>query len=165
MKFTVSRVVRIAVERAVASDLPKLVEGLTRLAIFRKSDPCVQVTHEETGEHIIIGAGELHLEICLKDLEEAFGNIPIKKSDRVVSFRETVTELSGIVCLSKSGNKLNRLNCQALPLDERLVGAIESNRTISDHEWMDGKIRGKELQTGFGWEQHDSRCVWSFVPD
>ena len=40
--------------------------GLKRLA---KSDPMVQCTIEETGEHIIAGAGELHLEICLKDLQ------------------------------------------------------------------------------------------------
>ena len=54
MKFSVSPVVRVAVEPKVASDLPKLVEGLKRLA---KSDPMVQCTIEETGEHII--AGEL----------------------------------------------------------------------------------------------------------
>lgn len=40
--------------------------GLKRLA---KSDPMVQCSIEETGEHIIAGAGELHLEICLKDLQ------------------------------------------------------------------------------------------------
>lgn len=49
-----------------ASDLPKLVEGLKRLS---KSDPMVVCSIEETGEHIVAGAGELHLEICLKDLQ------------------------------------------------------------------------------------------------
>lgn len=49
-----------------AQDLPKLVEGLKRLS---KSDPMVQISIEETGEHIVAGAGELHLEICLKDLQ------------------------------------------------------------------------------------------------
>ena len=49
-----------------ASDLPKLVEGLKRLS---KSDPMVMCSIEETGEHIVAGAGELHLEICLKDLQ------------------------------------------------------------------------------------------------
>merc|ERR1712202_65567 len=44
-----------------------LVEGLKRLA---KSDPMVLTLTEESGEHIVAGAGELHLEICLKDLEE-----------------------------------------------------------------------------------------------
>jgi hypothetical protein len=69
MKFSVSPVVRVAVEPKVASDLPKLVEGLKRLA---RSDPMVQCIIEETGEHIIAGAGELHLEICLKDLQDDF---------------------------------------------------------------------------------------------
>jgi Elongation Factor G, domain III len=49
-----------------AQDLPKLVEGLKRLS---KSDPIFQISIEETGEHIVAGAGELHLEICLKDLQ------------------------------------------------------------------------------------------------
>uniref|UniRef100_A0A8C8ATT8 Translation elongation factor EFG/EF2 domain-containing protein n=1 Tax=Otus sunia TaxID=257818 RepID=A0A8C8ATT8_9STRI len=75
MKFSVSPVVRVAVEAKNPADLPKLVEGVKRLA---KSDPMVQCIIEESGEHIIAGAGELHLEICLKDLEEDHACIPIK---------------------------------------------------------------------------------------
>lgn len=75
MKFSVSPVVRVAVEAKNPSELPKLVEGLKRLA---KSDPMVQCTTEESGEHIVAGAGELHLEICLKDLEEEHACIPLK---------------------------------------------------------------------------------------
>lgn len=75
MKFSVSPVVRIAVEAKNPSELPKLVEGLQRLS---KSDPMVQCTIEESGEHIVAGAGELHLEICLKDLEEEHAGIPLK---------------------------------------------------------------------------------------
>ena len=75
MKFSVSPVVRVAVEAKNPSDLPKLVEGLKRLA---KSDPMVQCSNEESGEHIVAGAGELHLEICLKDLEEDHACIPLK---------------------------------------------------------------------------------------
>ena len=54
MKFSVSPVVRVAVEAKNPSDLPKLVEGLKRLA---KSDPMVQCVIEESGEHIVAGAG------------------------------------------------------------------------------------------------------------
>merc|ERR1712242_636819 len=97
MKFSVSPVVRVAVEPKNPQDLPKLVEGLKRLA---KSDPMVQCMIEESGEHIIAGAGELHLGICLKDLEEDHAQIPLKKSDPVVSYRETVTEESSQMCLS-----------------------------------------------------------------
>eukprot|EP01038_Epipyxis_sp_PR26KG_P009049 gene9049-12203_t len=65
MKFAVSPVVRVAVTVKNAADLPKLVEGLKKLS---KSDPMVRCETTEAGEHIIAGCGELHLEICLKDL-------------------------------------------------------------------------------------------------
>jgi len=159
MKFSVAPVVRIAVEPKIASDLPKLVEGLNRLA---KSDPCVQVSHEETGEHIIAGAGEFHLETCLKDLEEDFASVSIIRSPSVVSFRETVTATSRVVCLSKFTNKLDRLKFQAAPLEDTVVAAIEANEIILP---MDQKTRAKEFQNWFGWEQTDSRRVWSFGPD
>ena len=107
MKFSVSPVVRVAVECKNSQDLPKLVEGLKRLS---KSDPMVQCQIEETGEHIVAGAGELHLEICLKDLQEDFmGGAEIRISDPVVSFRETVNGTSDHICMSKSPNKHNRL--------------------------------------------------------
>ncbi|MCO5554347.1 hypothetical protein L7F22_007876 [Adiantum nelumboides] len=122
MKFSVSPVVQVAVEVKNANDLPKLVEGLKRLS---KSDPCVQAWINETGEHIVAGAGELHLEICLKDLEEDHAQIPLKISDPVVGYRETVNAESSMTALSKSQNKHNRLYVTALPLEEELSKAIE----------------------------------------
>lgn len=65
MKYSVSPVVRVAVAPKHAADLPKLVDGLKKLA---KSDPLVVCTIEETGENIVAGCGELHVEICLNDL-------------------------------------------------------------------------------------------------
>ena len=76
MRFSVSPVVQVAVEVKNAADLPKLVEGLKRLS---KSDPCVQAWIAETGEHIVAGAGELHLEICLKVTSLDFANFPSSK--------------------------------------------------------------------------------------
>jgi elongation factor 2 len=127
MKFSVSPVVRVAVECKDPSQLPKLVEGLKRLA---KSDPMVQCIIEESGEHIIAGAGELHLEICLKDLEEDHAGIPIKKSDPVVSYRETVSEESNHTVMSKSPNKHNRLHFRAAPIDLDLADLIEKVRSL-----------------------------------
>lgn len=74
MKFSVSPVVRVAVEVKNPADLPKLVEGMKRLA---KSDPLVQC-RLEGGQHIVCGAGELHMEICLKDLENEHAGVPLK---------------------------------------------------------------------------------------
>ncbi|XP_014614829.1 PREDICTED: elongation factor 2-like, partial [Polistes canadensis] len=89
MKFSVSPVVRLAVEPKNPADLPKLVKAVRRLA---KSDPIVPCIIEESREHIIAGASELHLEICFKDLEEDHACIPNKKSDPVVLYRESIAE-------------------------------------------------------------------------
>jgi len=102
--------------------------GLKRLA---KSDPMVQCIIEESGEHIIAGAGELHLEICLKDLEEDHACIPIKKSDPVVSYRETISEQSNQMCLSKSPNKHNRLFMMACPMPDGLAEDIDKVSSIA----------------------------------
>jgi len=159
MKFSVSPVVRVAVEPRNAADLPKLVEGLKRLA---KSDPMVQCMIEESGEHIIAGAGELHLEICLKDLEEDHAQIPLKKSDPVVSYRETVSEESSMMCLSKSPNKHNRLFMKAVPMPDGLPEDIDSGEVSNKQDF---KIRGRYLADKYEYDITEARKIWCFGPD
>merc|ERR1739836_253433 len=159
MKFSVSPVVRVAVEPKNAADLPKLVEGLKSLA---KSDPMVQCMIEESGEHIIAGAGELHLEICLKDLEEDHAQIPLKKSDPVVSYRETVTEESSQMCLSKSPNKHNRLFMKAVPMPDGLPEDIDKGEVSNKQDF---KIRGRYLADKYEYDITEARKIWCFGPD
>ncbi|KAH9065612.1 P-loop containing nucleoside triphosphate hydrolase protein [Lactarius vividus] len=159
MKFSVSPVVQVAVEVKNAADLPKLVEGLKRLS---KSDPCVQAWIAETGEHIVAGAGELHLEICLKDLQDDHAGVPLKISDPVVGYRETVKAESSIVALSKSQNKHNRLYAKALPLDEELTIAIENGKVSARDDF---KLRARVLADEFSWDVTDARKIWCFGPD
>ena len=159
MKFSVSPVVRVAVEAKNPADLPKLVEGLKRLA---KSDPMVQCIIEESGEHIIAGAGELHLEICLKDLEEDHACIPIKKSDPVVSYRETVSEESNVLCLSKSPNKHNRLYMKARPFPDGLAEDIDKGEVSARQEL---KARARYLAEKYEWDVAEARKIWCFGPD
>jgi len=159
MKFSVSPVVRVAVEAKNPGDLPKLVEGLKRLS---KSDPMVQCIIEESGEHIIAGAGELHLEICLKDLEEDHACIPIKKSDPVVSYRETVAEESSVVCLSKSPNKHNRLFMKARPMPDGLAEDIDKGEVTPRGEF---KTRARYLQEKYDYDVTEARKIWCFGPD
>jgi len=159
MKFSVSPVVQVAVEVKNANDLPKLVEGLKRLS---KSDPCVLTFISESGEHIVAGAGELHLEICLKDLEEDHAGVPLRISDPVVSYRETVGDKSSITALSKSPNKHNRLYVVAEPLDEEVSKAIEAGK-ISPRD--DFKARARVLADEHGWDVTDARKIWCFGPD
>jgi elongation factor 2 len=160
MKYSVSPVVQQSVRPKNPSDLPKLVEGLKRLS---KSDPIVKCFSSESGEHVVAGAGELHLEICLKDLEEDFmKGTPIIKGDPVVSFRETVCEESDRMCLSKSPNKHNRLFMRAQPLTEELSLAIDAGTITST---QDNKERGRKLADDFGWDVNFARKIWCFGPD
>jgi len=161
MKFSVSPVVRVAVEAKTAGDLPKLVEGMKRLS---KSDPMVLCYTEESGEHIIAGSGELHLEICLKDLQEEFMKTEVKISEPVVSYRETVTDKSSKTCLSKSPNKHNRLFCEAEPLSDELVEEIEEGVKEVGPRY-DMKLRARYMADNHGWDVTDGRKIWGYGPD
>ena len=158
MKYSVSPVVRVAVNAKNPADLPKLVSGLIKMS---KADPLVQVIDTET-EHIICGSGELHLEICLKDLVEDYAKIEIVKSDPVVPYKETVTAKSSQICMAKSPNKHNRLYVIAEPLEEDLVKEME-NGNIAPSD--DPKKISRTLIDKYKWDQHDAKKLWVFGPD
>jgi elongation factor 2 len=162
MKFAVSPVVRVAVSVKNSADLPKLVEGLKKLS---KSDPMVKCETTEAGEHIIAGCGELHLEICLKDLADDFmKGAPISTSEPVVTYCETVTTESPEV-LSKSANKHNRLFCVAAPLNEEIQKLFDEEVVGPG---MDTKDRSKILREhpAFGWEEAATpQKIWCFGDD
>ena len=54
-------IVRVALEPEHPADMPKLLRGLKLLS---QADPCVETFQQQTGEHVILTAGELHLEVC-----------------------------------------------------------------------------------------------------
>jgi elongation factor 2 len=162
MKFAVSPVVRVAVNVKNSADLPKLVEGLKKLS---KSDPMVRCETTEAGEHIIAGCGELHLEICLKDLAEDFmKGAPLITSDPVVTYCECVSQESPEV-LSKSANKHNRLFCTVNPMSDEIC-ALFDDETVGPN--MDVKDRSKILREhpAFGWEESSTpQKIWCFGND
>lgn len=158
MKYSVSPVVRVAIKPKNESDLPKLISGMHRLA---KSDPLVLCINDtETGENIIAGSGELHVEICINDLRDEYAQIPIIRADPIVAYRETVTEKS-IQGLSKSSNKQNRLFCTAEPIAEDFVDAIESGEIPI----RDQKERVKILYDKFDWDKNEAGKIWAFGPE
>merc|ERR1711862_420048 len=159
MKFSVSPVVRCAVEPKNSADLPKLVEGMKRLA---KSDPMVLCYTEESGEHIIAASGELHLEICLQDLQNDFMGTEVKVSDPVVSFRETCSSKSSQICLAKSANKHNRLFVEADALGPDLCLAIDNDEIAAG---ADPKVQGRKMADEYGWDVTEARKIWAFGPE
>lgn len=95
-------IVRVALEPVHPPDLPKLIEGLK---LLNQADPCVEVFLQETGEHVILTAGELHLQRCLKDLRERFARCEIQESEPIVPFRETVVKAIDMKALANKDQK------------------------------------------------------------
>lgn len=158
MKFSVSPVVRVAVDVVNPAHLPKLVEGMKRLC---KADPMVQCLFDN-GQHIVLGAGELHLDVCLQDLEEEHAGVAIKRSKPLVSYQETVTEHSDRLCLAKSTNKLCRLFMTAEPLPTGLADDIEKGAVkITD----DVKERGRYLVDQYDFDLAHTKKIWCFGPN
>ncbi|KAJ6557298.1 hypothetical protein DFH09DRAFT_1163674 [Mycena vulgaris] len=90
---TAPPILRVALEPAKPADMQKLVNGLKLLS---QSDPCVETFQQQTGEYVILTAGELHFERCLKDLRERFARVEIQASKPIVPFRETAVRGIGI---------------------------------------------------------------------
>jgi elongation factor 2 len=128
IKHASEPVVTVAVEAKNMRDLPKLVEVLRQVS---KEDPTLRVTiNEETGEHLISGMGELHLEIIAHKIERD-KNVEITTSEPIVVYRETVQGRAGPV-EGKSPNRHNRFyfEVEALPHDVTALlkeGAINMN--------------------------------------
>ena len=80
-------IVRVALEPVDPADLEKMIRGMK---LLEQSDPCAQYEVLESGEHVILTAGELHLERCLKDLRERFAKCEIQAGEPIVPYRETI---------------------------------------------------------------------------
>uniref|UniRef100_A0A8C1XE65 Elongation factor-like 1 n=1 Tax=Cyprinus carpio TaxID=7962 RepID=A0A8C1XE65_CYPCA len=87
LSFEATPIVRVAVEPKHPSEMPKLVRGMR---LLNQADPCAEVLIQETGEHVLVTAGEVHLQRCLDDLRERFAKIEISVSEPIIPFRETV---------------------------------------------------------------------------
>ncbi|XP_038129744.1 elongation factor-like GTPase 1 [Cyprinodon tularosa] len=87
LNFEATPIVRVAVEPKHPSEMPKLVRGMR---LLNQADPCAEVLIQETGEHVLVTAGEVHLQRCLDDLRERFAKIDISVSKPIIPFRETV---------------------------------------------------------------------------
>ena len=147
-------VVTVAVEAKSTSDLPKLIEALRLLA---KADPSIQVEiNQETGEHLISGMGELHLEITIYRVQNDY-KIPVTTSTPIVVYRECVTGQGGPF-EGKSPNKHNRFYMEAEPLEPRVVAAIRAGEIASGQRIKDSKVLAKKLEE-LGMDRDEAKSV------
>ena len=149
-------VVTTAIEAKHTKDLPKLVEVLRAVA---KSDPSIQIdSNLETGEHLMSGMGELHLEITEYRIRNEHG-VEITTSPPIVVYRETVAMNSPGDFEGKSPNKHNRFYITVEPLEEDIRAAIIDG-TIPSGDIKKSKEVARQL-IDMGWTKVHGRGVLS----
>jgi elongation factor 2 len=155
IKYVSEPVVTIAVEPKHPRDLPRLVDAMHRLSI---EDPNLVTTiNKETGEYLLSGMGELHLEIAVKFLRDYGGGIDIVTSRPIVVYRESAMG-QGVVAMAKSPNKHNRFWVQVEPLEPKVIEMIEKGEIAED---MGRKQIGNVLYKEAGWPTEEARNVWA----
>lgn len=159
IKHITQSVLKVAVEPVAPSELPKMLDGLRKI---NKSYPLVQTKVEESGEHIILGTGEIYVDSVLHDLRRLFSEIEIKVSDPVTKFCETVVETSALKCYAETPNKKNKLTMISEPLENGIAKDIEGGKVTMR---MTNKERGKFFEQNYGWDLLASRNIWAFGPE
>ncbi|MFH1182368.1 MAG: elongation factor EF-2, partial [Candidatus Woesearchaeota archaeon] len=140
IKHLFEPVITKAIEAVKPSDLPKLVEVLRQVT---KEDPTIVIQiNESTGEHLMSGMGELHLEVIENRIKSEKG-VDVRTSEPIVVYRETVTKKSP-EAEGKSPNKHNKFYISVEPLEEPIYQLMKSGQI------PDMKIRKKEMEI---WEK------------
>ncbi len=151
-------VVTVAIEAKQMKDLPKLIEVLRSIA---KADPSISVEiNSETGEHLLSGMGELHLDVTQYRIINDY-KTEINASKPIVVYRESV-EGKGGPFEGKSPNKHNRFYLEVEPLEESVVKAIAEGEIKTEGRIKDSKALAKKLQD-LGMERDEARGVQMFV--
>jgi len=153
IKYVSEPVVTIAVEPKHPKDLPRLVDIMHRLAI---EDPNLVTTiNKETGEYLLSGMGELHLEITGKFIKD-YG-LDVITSRPIVVYRESVAG-EGVSAMAKSPNKHNRFWIRVAPLEEHVIAMIEKGEI---NDYMGRKQMASVLHSQAKWPPEEARNVWA----
>jgi len=149
-------VVTVAIEAKSTQDLPKLVDVLRTIA---KADPSIEVEiNQETGEHLMSGMGELHLEITQYRIVNEH-KVPITASPPIVVYREGVAGKGGPF-EGKSPNKHNRFYMEVEPLEPSVVKAIQAGEIAAGQRIKDSKVLAKKLEE-LGMDRDEAKnVVW-----
>lgn len=148
LHYTSEPVVTVAIEAKSVKDLPRLIEALRQLA---KEDPTLSVKiDEETGQHLLSGMGELHLEVKLYKLKEDWG-IDVDVSEPIVVYRESITKVSPIV-EGKSPNKHNRFYVVVEPMPDNIYQAIREGEIPEGRPKNSKEVAKKLAELGMNYD-------------
>ncbi len=154
LRYISEPVVTVAVEPKNFQELPRLINQLKKIS---REDPNIKIKiNEETGEYLVSGMGEVHLEIVEYKLKEA--GLEVKTSEPIVVYREALLGKAEHV-EGKSPNKHNRFLIAVEPLEPGVVKAIEEGKVVQKQERKERANVLREL----GWETHAARKVVSII--
>lgn len=149
---------RVVLQPLIPKELPRLLSGLNKISKFY---PGVLVKVEESGEHVVLGCGELYLDSVLYDLRRNYANIEIKISNPLTVFAESCYGESFAAIPVKSLNGDISISVSAEPLTPKLVDDLSQNR-LPPGLLNDSRQLSKMLRTEYGWDSLAARNVWSF---
>ena len=152
-------VFKVAVEPINPSELPKMLDGLRKV---NKSYPLITTKVEESGEHVVLGTGELYMDCVLHDLRRLYAEMELKVSDPVTRFCETVVETSAIMCYAITPNKKNKVTMIAEPLEQGVAEDIEAGRVKIKQP---SKKVAKFFEEKYEWDKLAARSIWAFGPE
>jgi elongation factor 2 len=143
-------VVTVAVEAKHTKDLPKLIDVLRSIS---KADPSIQVNiNQETGENLMSGMGELHLEITEYRIKNDH-KLEIVTSEPIVVYRESVSAKTPSKFEGKSPNKHNRFYIEVEPLPENIVKALHDNEIPENVKKFKSEVLKKLQDLGMSKEE------------
>ncbi|KAI8962438.1 P-loop containing nucleoside triphosphate hydrolase protein [Daldinia sp. FL1419] len=161
-------IVRVALEPVNPADLDRMIEGLKLLV---KSDPCAEYEQFESGEHVLLTAGELHLERCLTDLKERFARCDIQAGAPIVPYRETIVraeemrppvnkELGRGVVVGVTSSKQVSITIRVRPLPANVTEFLLKNpgaikRLYSERNGLEDTEQESEIDGGQNVEADD----------
>jgi elongation factor 2 len=153
LRYVSDPVVTVAIEPEDVKELPKFEKVIRKLTL---EDPNLRFTmNKESGEYLLSGMGELHLEVTAYRMQEA--GLKVKTSKPIVIYRETISHnYDGRPILGKSPNKHNRAWVTLEKLPEEIIEAIKQEKIT---EMQTREERQQTLQKQFKWPSEDARNV------
>jgi ribosome assembly protein 1 len=149
-------IVRVALEPVNPMDLNKMIRGLK---LLEQSDPCAVYEQMESGEHVILTAGELHLERCLKDLQERYARCEIQPGEPIVPYRETIVKVEEMeppknkdlprgTIVSVTASKALTMRLRVRPLPTVVTSFLIENAPSVRRLYAERKAQEEAAQTG-----------------
>lgn len=156
VSMTGQPIVRVALEPVNPADLDKMIHGLHLLV---QSDPCAEYEQFSSGEHVLLTAGELHLERCLLDLKERFAHCDIQAGAPIVPYRETIVRAEGMrppvnkdlgrgVVVGTTSSKQVTLRIQVRPLPANVTDFLLKNGDSIKRLYAERRSTDEEQEQG-----------------